>query len=108
MSYYRQHLFFCMNQRDGGRQCCNNANATAMKDHAKRRIKSLGLDGPGGVRVNMAGCLGRCAEGPVLVIYPEEVWYTYSTQADVDEIIDSHVLQGQVVTRLLLAEGPIS
>jgi (2Fe-2S) ferredoxin len=91
-----------MNQRDAGRQCCNDAGATSMKDYAKQRIKQLGLDGPGGVRVNMAGCLGRCAEGPILVIYPDEVWYTYETQQDIDEIIDSHIINGKVVEHLRL------
>ena len=61
----------------------------------------MGLNGAGGVRVNQAGCLDRCAGGPVLVVYPEAVWYTYVDQADIDEIVDSHLKNGQVVTRLL-------
>ena len=62
----------------------------------------MGLNGAGGVRVNQAGCLDRCAGGPVLVVYPEAVWYTYVDKQDIDEIISSHLQQGQVVERLKL------
>ena len=57
-----------------------------------------------GVRVNQAGCLDRCAGGPVLVVYPEAVWYTYVDNQDIDEIIESHLQNGQVVERLLLPD----
>ena len=100
MSYYERHVFFCCNQRDEGKACCNSHGAQEVRDYAKDRIKSLGLAGPGKVRVNMAGCLDRCEEGPVIVIYPEEVWYTYVDREDVDEIIDEHLTHGCVVERL--------
>ena len=67
------------------------------------RDTDLIFDGPGGVRVNRAGCLDRCAGGPVLVVYPEAVWYSYVDQSDIDEIVDSHLIGGKVVVRLLLA-----
>ena len=57
---------------------------------------------PGGVRVNKAGCLDRCAGGPVAVVYPEGVWYTFVDEADIDDIVDQHLKGGQVVERLLL------
>ncbi len=60
----------------------------------------MNLNGKGKVRVNRAGCLDRCAEGPVLVVYPEAVWYTYVDQEDVDEIIESHLKNDKVVERL--------
>ena len=63
-------------------------------------MKALGLAGEGKVRVNKAGCLDRCEEGPVIVVYPEAVWYTYVDRADIDEIIDRHVLRGEIVERL--------
>jgi (2Fe-2S) ferredoxin len=100
MSYYRHHVFFCINQREAGRACCQRFDARSMRDHAKRRCKELGITGPGGVRINQAGCLDRCEEGPVLVVYPEAVWYSYIDQNDVDEIIDQHLIKGQVVERL--------
>lgn len=100
MSYYRHHVFFCTNQRTDGRACCQDHNAKALRDHAKQRIKALGLAGPGGVRINTAGCLDRCAEGPVAVVYPEGVWYTFVDREDIDEIIDLHLVAGRVVERL--------
>lgn len=101
MSYYRHHLFFCTNDRADGSACCARFNAQAVRDYAKQRTKELGVAGREGcVRVNSAGCLNRCEEGPVLVVYPEAVWYTYVDKADIDEIIDRHVLKGEIVERL--------
>ncbi len=100
MSYYRYHVFFCINQREGGSACCANHGARAMREYAKERVKALGLNGQGGVRVNQAGCMDRCEEGPCIVIYPEGTWYTYVDQEDVDEIIERHLRHGQIVERL--------
>ena len=100
MSYYRYHVFFCTNQRDDGSACCQNHGAQALRDYAKTRIKSLKLSGEGGIRINTAGCLDRCSEGPVVVVYPDGVWYTYVDQEDIDEIIDEHLCHGRVVERL--------
>ena len=101
--YYKHHVFFCLNQRDNGEACCADHDAQAGFDRCKSRIKAAGLMGPGGVRVNKAGCLDRCAGGPVAVVYPEAVWYTFVDQADIDEIVESHLVNGQVVDRLRLA-----
>lgn len=98
--YYRYHVFFCTNRRADGSPCCADHDAQALRDHAKKRGKELGLVRSGQVRVNTAGCLNRCEEGPVLVVYPEGIWYTYVDQADVDEIIDEHLRHGRVVERL--------
>lgn len=73
-----------------------------MRNHAKRRLKALGLHGPGEFRVNRSGCLDRCSEGPVAVVYPDAVWYTYDDVDDIDEIIDEHLLNGHIVERLRL------
>ena len=100
MSYYSHHVFFCLNQRDAPEKCCASAGAAELQQYAKSRIKALGLAGRGHVRINKAGCLDRCEEGPVIVVYPEEVWYTYVDREDIDEIIDSHLLNGKIVERL--------
>lgn len=100
--YYRQHLFFCTNQREPGVACCNNHGSQELRDYAKQRIKALGLRGAGLVRVNTAGCLDRCEEGPILVVYPEGVWYTYVDKDDIDEIIEEHIQNGRVVERLMI------
>ena len=100
MSYYSHHVFFCCNQRAAGEACCNNHGSSEMRAYCKDRVKALGLAGAGKVRVNQAGCLDRCDEGPVIVVYPEEVWYTYVDKTDVDEIIDEHLKHGRIVERL--------
>ena len=98
MGYYEKHVFFCVNRRENGEDCCSNHDAAAMRTRAKEKIKSLGLDGR--IRINSAGCLGRCGEGPVIVVYPEETWYTYVDEEDIDEIIDSHLVGNHAVERL--------
>jgi (2Fe-2S) ferredoxin len=100
MSYYRHHVFFCLNRREEGSPSCCNHNAEEMFNYAKVKAKALGLHGNGKIRINRAGCMGRCNEGPVLVIYPEAVWYTYANTADIDEILKSHLQQGKIVKRL--------
>lgn len=100
MAYYRYHVFFCTNLRADGSDCCQRFDAQGMRDYTKQRSKQLGISGRGGVRINTAGCLDRCQEGPVLVVYPEGVWYTYIDQSDVDEIIEEHLVNGHVVERL--------
>ena len=99
-SNFKHHVFFCLNQREAPESCCANHQAQDAWKHCKTQVKALGLHGAGGVRINQAGCLDRCAGGPVLVVYPEAVWYTYVDKHDIDEIISSHLQQGQVVERL--------
>jgi (2Fe-2S) ferredoxin len=100
-SYYQRHIFFCLNERNNGEASCAQHNARQAYEHCKSRVKAAGLSGPGEVRVNQAGCMNRCAAGPVAVVYPEAVWYTYVDQQDIDEIVDSHLKNGKVVERLL-------
>ena len=101
MSHYRHHVFFCLNQRENGENACAQHGAQAGFDHCKSRVKAAGLAGAGGVRVNKAGCLDRCAGGPVAVVYPEAVWYTFVDESDIDEIVTSHLRDGKVVERLV-------
>jgi (2Fe-2S) ferredoxin len=100
MGYYERHVFFCLNRRDDGRACCASHDAERLQAYAKDRVKKLGLDGKGKVRVNKAGCLDRCDDGPCIVVYPEAVWYTYVDEHDIDEIVDSHLVRGEPVERL--------
>ncbi|MGI4811746.1 MAG: (2Fe-2S) ferredoxin domain-containing protein [Janthinobacterium lividum] len=101
--FYAHHVFFCLNQRDDdSRPSCANCGAEKMQAYAKKRIKKLDLAGPGKVRINKAGCLDRCEQGPVVVIYPQGTWYTYVDETDIDEIIDSHLVGGKIVDRLLI------
>ncbi len=101
--YFRLHAFVCTNERpaDDPRGCCAARGSVELRDHLKKAAKVAGVKG---VRINNAGCLDRCELGPVLVVYPEGVWYAADTKADIDEIVASHLVAGQKVERLLL--GP--
>ncbi|HEX7046480.1 MAG TPA: (2Fe-2S) ferredoxin domain-containing protein [Gammaproteobacteria bacterium] len=102
MSYYTRHIFFCTNIRPEGadRPSCGRCGSEALRNFAKQRVKELGLSGRAGVRVNTSGCLDRCEEGPVAVVYPEATWYTYVDEEDVEEIVTSHLRDGVAVERL--------
>ncbi len=95
--YYTYHVFFCINQRPAGEPCCAQHGSPELRDYAKGRIKALDL---AKVRINTAGCMDRCSQGPVLVVYPEGVWYRYAGKSDIDEIIAEHLVNGRVVERL--------
>ena len=97
--YYDAHVFCCTNRRADGhpRGSCAEKGSEALRDYMKSKAKALGLKN---VRINNAGCLDRCELGPVIVVYPEEVWYTYVDEKDIDEIIDEHLVHGRPVERL--------
>ncbi|MDA8230189.1 MAG: (2Fe-2S) ferredoxin domain-containing protein [Magnetospirillum sp.] len=99
--YYRIHVFACTNRRPEGhpRGSCAARGSERLRDYMKARAKELGLDG---VRINSAGCLDRCELGPVMVIYPEGVWYAYRNHDDIDEILRVHLVEGGRVERLIL------
>lgn len=101
-NYFQHHVFFCLNQREDGQSCCMDNGAQAAFDHMKARVKKLGLNGQDKVRINRAGCFDRCGEGPLLVVYPHAIWYTFVDNDDIDEIIDSHLVHGKVVERLVV------
>ena len=99
--FYGKHVFVCMNERPEGheRGCCAGKGAVKLRNYMKARAKELGVDR---TRINQSGCLDRCELGPTMVIYPEGVWYTFSTAEDVDEIIAEHLLNDRRVERLML------
>jgi (2Fe-2S) ferredoxin len=102
MTYFKYHAFFCLNERINGEDCCAAHDAKTLFDYAKSKCKEIGLNGAGNVRVNKAGCLDRCEHGPVMVVYPDAVWYTMVDTSDVDEIIQSHFQKGVPVKRLMI------
>ena len=102
MSHFKHHVFFCCNQRAPGETCCNSHGASEMQTYAKDRIAQLKMKGAGKVRINKAGCLDRCDQGPVMVIYPEETWYSFIDNEDLEEIIQEHLINDRVVERLKL------
>jgi (2Fe-2S) ferredoxin len=101
MSFYDKHVFFCTNQREDGSACCNNHGAQKARDYMKSRVKELDIaKDQNNIRINTAGCMNRCDKGPVIVVYPEGIWYTYIDKSDLDEIIEEHLKNGRVVERL--------
>mgnify|MGYP001813736359 FL=1 len=102
MSYFKHHVFLCTNQRSEG-ECCAVYGSEDARNYMKKRCKALGIHGAGMVRINKAGCLDRCSRGPVMVIYPAAVWYTWVDREDLDEIIERHLVAGEQVARLRLS-----
>lgn len=102
--YYKHHIFFCTNERapDDERGDCSRLGGMSAFDYTKARAHELKLLGAGGVRVNKAGCLDRCSKGPVCVVYPDNVWYQYVDNTDLETIVTEHLQNGRVVERLLL------
>src|SRR6476646_1300067 len=107
MSDYTRHSFVCTNQRspDDPRGSCSKLGSEALHAHFKQEAKRLNLKDI--VRANKAGCLDHCAQGPSVVIYPEGVWYSVKSAFDVTEIMERHVMKGEVVTRLLMPDHPV-
>lgn len=101
-NFYQYHVFFCLNQRENNEACCADKGAEAAFDYMKSRVKKLGLSGQDKVRINRSGCLDRCELGPLMVVYPQAVWYTFVDNDDIDEIIESHLQGGKIVERLVV------
>ena len=101
-AFYRCHVFCCVNERPPGhpRGSCTTRGSVRLRDYMKAKAKALGLER---VRINASGCLDRCELGPTMVIYPEGVWYHYESRADVDEILEKHLIEGRRVARLILS-----
>jgi len=96
----RRHIFLCVKSSE--QACCGGELATKSWDYLKARLKQLGLSEHGGIQRTKADCLRVCVAGPVAVVYPEGVWYTYVDTHDIDEIVESHLKNGKVVERLVL------
>lgn len=104
MPKFTDHVFVCCNQRAEGhpRGCCDQDGSEALRDCFKQELKRRGLNPE--VRANSAGCLDQCEQGPVVVIYPQEIWYGHVTIADVPRIIERTIEQGEILQDLLIAD----
>lgn len=99
--YFEQHVFCCTNQREAGatRGCCKAKGGDELRDYLKKRAKELKLPK---TRINAAGCLDRCELGPVMVVYPQGIWYHCESREDAEEILQKHLVGGVPVERLML------
>ena len=106
MPKLERHIFICTNQRPEGhpRGCCSPSGEGELYRLFKEKLSERGIPNSR-VRANKAGCLDQCEVGPTVVVYPEAVWYSHVTPADVDEIIDSHIIGGQHVERLIIPDS---
>ena len=103
MKRFNKHIFICENKRPEGhpRGCCSDKGSSEIRDYFKLRLKELGLNTE--IRANGAGCLDACEFGASIVIYPEQIWYGAVTIDDVDEIIQSHIINNNPVKRLKIS-----
>jgi len=101
---FQRHVFVCENHRPAGhpRGCCADRRGQEIRDALKAEVKRRGLQDR--VRVNAAGCLDACEQGPTIVIYPEGIWYGGVAEADVPEIVERHLVAGEPVERLRLRD----
>jgi (2Fe-2S) ferredoxin len=100
MNRFNKHIFICENKRPEGhpRGCCSEKGSAEIRELFKLRLKELGLNAD--VRANSAGCLDACEFGVSVVVYPEQIWYGAVTKNDVEEIIQSHIINDNPVERL--------
>ena len=106
MPSFQRHVFVCINERpaDHPKGCCKAKGGVEVRDKLKSELTARGISKL--VRANNAGCLDQCEHGVSVVVYPEQVWYGHVTVEDVGEIIDRHLVGGEVVERLLMPDQP--
>lgn len=104
MPRFKHHVFVCENVRPPGHSkgCCAEKKSKEIREKFKKRIAELKLNVD--IRVNSSGCLDACEFGPAIVIYPEQVWYGNVKVEDIDEIINEHLINSNVVERLLIKD----
>jgi (2Fe-2S) ferredoxin len=103
---FSRHVFVCQNERssDDPRGCCTARGSADVHEALRRELKARNLSRT--IRANKSGCLDACEHGVTVVVYPEGVWYGGVTAADVPEIVESHLVGGTPVERLVFARRP--
>lgn len=104
MKRFHKHIFICENVRPEGhpRGCCSEKGSAHLREKLKKRLKELGLAPQ--IRANGAGCLDACEFGVSMVVYPEQIWYGGVKENDLEEIIQSHLINNIPVERLKIKD----
>lgn len=104
MKRFEKHVFICNFSRPAGhaKGCCFDKGSQKLLDEFKKKVAVAGLNK--NIRVQQSGCLDACEHGISMVVYPEQVWYGKVKLEDIDEIIQSHLINNQPVERLELKE----
>ena len=97
---YQKHVFICTNQKEAPKKSCGEVHGLALVDAFKQALKDRDLSVA--IRAQKTGCLDVCGRGPALVVYPEGVFYGNVQLSDVDEIVESHLVNNTPVERLKL------
>jgi (2Fe-2S) ferredoxin len=103
---FKRHVFVCTNERPEGhpKGSCKAKGGVEVRDELKLQLKTIGLSKT--IRANNAGCLDQCENGITVVVYPEQVWYGHVTLADLPELVEKHLVNGEAVERLMLPDQP--
>ncbi|MEA5471161.1 ferredoxin [Spirulina sp. 06S082] len=107
----QRHIFLCADQTKP--KCCPKEVGLESWDYLKRRLGELGLDEPGGDRETCifrtkTNCLRVCSEGPILLVYPDGIWYRHATPEIIERIIQEHLIGDRPVEEYIFCHHPLT